>query len=480
MSKTLKEQTLTALFWNFMEKGGQQIFQFVFTFALLRLLTPKEFGLIAVLTVFMSVANIMQESGFASAIIRKKNADEVDYASVFYFNITISFLFYILFYISAPFIASFYEVPLLKELSRFLFLGFVFNSFSIIQIIHLTRQMNFKINARATLIAVAISGVCAVLMAYNGWGVWSLATQQVLFTFLKSLLLWLSVKWYPKASFSVSRIQSMFGYSSKLLINSLFNQISNNLYSMVIGKKFNLTDTGFYSQGNKLNYIPQSVIATTLQGVAFPLLNRFHDDLEYKKRIFRKILRIVSFLCFPVAIFIFVSAEPIVHVVLKGGEWLEVIPILRILAVGSSVIPMFYLLSSLLQSVGKSGLLLSVEFIRNVLSLITILFTVHLGLNAVVVGASSIMIIAFFISYHFAGKTIRYKISELLKDIVPYVFVAAISFLPTYFFSMFIVNRLSLLLLQAGCGAIVYFVILKILGSTVIDDTIEILKKKRK
>jgi len=146
MAKTVKEQALSAFFWNFMDKGGQQIFQFVFTFALLRLLVPEEFGLIAILSLFMAVANIMQESGFSSAIIRKKETDETDYASVFYFNIVVSVLFYILFYISAPYIAKFYDAPILKDLSRFLFLGFVFNSFAIVQYIHLMRRLDFKTN----------------------------------------------------------------------------------------------------------------------------------------------------------------------------------------------------------------------------------------------------------------------------------------------------------------------------------------------
>ena len=479
MAKTVKEQALSAFFWNFLDKGGQQIFQFVFTFMLLRLLVPQEFGLIAILSLFIAVANIMQESGFTSAVIRKKETDETDYSSVFYFNISVSLIFYVLFYFSAPYIAKFYDAPILKDLSRFLFLGFVFNSFGIVQNIHLVRKMDFKTNARSTLSAVVFSGVIAVVMAYRGFGVWSLATQQVLYTFLRTLFLWISVKWYPKKAFDFQRIKSMTGYSSKLLANGLFNQISNNLYSMVIGKKFNLTDTGYYSQANKLNFIPQSVIATTLQGVVFPLLNKFHDDLIYKKHIFRKILRIVSFLCFPIATFIIAAAEPIVYVVLKGGEWVGVIPIMRILAIGSSVIPMSYLLSALLQSVGKSGLLLSVEFVRNLLSLVVIIFTVHFGMQGVVIGASSVMIVSFLFSYYVAGKTINYNLYELLKDVLPYVFIASISFLPTFFFRLLIDNMLLLLLLQGVCGLVVYIVILKLLGSKIIDEAMTTLRKKK-
>lgn len=476
MAKTLKDQTVSALFWNFMDKGGQQIFQFAFIFVLARLLSPDEFGLIAVLTIFITVANILQESGFSSALIRKADVDETDYASIFYFNVFISIIIYILFFLFAPVIATFYNKPELQDLSRFLFLAFFFNALGVVQNVHLVREMNFRINTQVSLIAVLISGVVAIAMAYQGYGVWSLAVQQVVQAFLRSLLLWVFVRWYPKVPFSIKRIRSMFSYSSKLLLNSLFNQIIANIYPLVIGKRFSFSDVGFYSQARKLNEIPQSVIASTLQGVSFPLLNNF-TDIKRKKRAFRKIVRVVSFICFPISIFTIVAAEPIVLIILQE-KFRSVIPLLRILVIGGSVVPLFYLLSSLLQSLGKSGLLLSIEFIRNILSVLVILITVSFGVSAVVMGATFVFIISFIIGYYIAGKSIGYSIIEVFKDIYPYIVIAAISYLPVYFLSYILNSMILLVIFQSLIGTVVYLGLLKILGSKVMDDFIKIVRRQ--
>lgn len=476
MAKTLKDQTVSALFWNFMDKGGQQIFQFVFIFVLARLLSPDEFGLIAVLTIFTTIANILQESGFSSALIRKADVDETDYASIFYFNVSISVVIYILFFLFAPVIAHFYDKPELQSLSRFLFLAFFFNALGVVQNVHLIREMNFRVNTQVSLIAVIISGIVAIAMAYNGYGVWSLAVQQVIQAFLRSFLLWLFVRWYPKAPFSFARIRSMFPYSGKLLVNSLFNQIIANIYPLVIGKRFSFSEAGFYAQARKLNEIPQSVIASTLQGVAYPLLNKF-DDLKRKKRIFRKIVRVVSFVCFPIAVFTIIAAEPIVLIVLQE-KFRGVIPLLRILVIGGSVFPLLYILSSLLQSLGKSGLLLTIEFIRNVFSVLVILITVNYGVNAVVMGASFVLVVSFVIGYYMAGKCIDYTVFEVFKDIYPYIVIALISYVPVYFLSYIINSMLLLVIFQSLIGTVIYLALLKMFGSKVMEDFIRIVRRK--
>ena len=245
---------------------------------------------------------------------------------------------------------------------------------------------------------------------------------------------------------------------------------------MVIGKRFSFSEAGFYAQARKLNDIPQSVIASTLQGVTFPLLNNF-DDLKRKKRAFRKIVRVVSFICFPIAIFTVVSAEPIGLIVLQE-KFRGVIPLLRILVIGGAFVPLFYLLSSLLQSLGKSGLLLTIEFIRNVLSILVILVTVTYGVNAVVMGATIVFILSFIIGYYIAGKSIDYTIMEVVKDIYPYIIIALISYLPVYFFSYIINSMFLLVIFQALIGSVIYFALLKVLGSKVMDDFIRIVRRK--
>jgi len=478
MAKSLKEQTTSSLFWSFMDKGGQQLLQFVFLFILARLLDPKETGIIAVLAIFVAIANILQESGFSSALIRKKNADESDYSSIFYFNIAISLIIYFILFIAAPWIAVFYKQPVLTGLSRLLFLAFVFNAFGIIQNVQLVKKMDFKTNAKISLFSSLVSGITATLMAYLGYGVWSLAIQQVLQALLRSSLLWIFVKWLPKARFNIERLQSMYNYSFKLLLNALFNQIAGNITSIILGKKFEMSDAGNYSYANKFGNIPQSVIATSLSSVAFPLLSNLGDDIERKRRIFRKIVRIVSFVCFPLAAFTFVAADSIVLVLLRE-KWIGVIPMLRILAVGSSVLPLLYLLTSLLQSLGKSGLLLTMEFTRNLITIVVIIIASRYGINHMIWGMSIMAVITFLSEYYVAGKKIDYKMMHILKDVCPYVFLAIISFGPLYFLSYYINNNLIMLILQAVIGAAIYFILLKLSGSKVMEDFLSVVQRKK-
>lgn len=478
MAKTLKEQTVSALFWSFMEKGGQQIFQFVFAIVLARLLSPGELGLLGALAIFIAVANILQESGFSSALIRKQEVSEKDYSTVFYFNISISIVCYIILFFFAPYIADFYKQPILSDLSRFLFLSFVFNGFSVVQYVHLVRQMAFRKNTRISLASTLISGGVAVIMAYYGYGVWSLAAQQVLQTLLRSVFLWISIRWTPSASFCFDGLKSMTGYSSKLLLNSLFNQVAVNISSIVIGKKFSMSDLGNYNQATKLGNLPQGMIASSLQSVAFPLLSKLGDDIDAKRKVFRKIVRVVCFLCFPIAVFTIISAESIVLVAFKE-KWIGVVPILRLLVIGSSVLPLFYLLSSLLQSVGKSGMLLSVELFRNIFTLLVIIYTVRFGVNGVVFGTSCIAILSFLVAYYIAGRCIKYSMWEVMKDILPYGFIAIITFCPTYFLGSVISNNLILLLTQLIVGGCAYLIILKLLGSKVLDEMMQIARRKK-
>lgn len=478
MPKNLKEQTVSALFWNLLDKGGQQFFQIIFMLVLARLLSPHELGLIALLTVFISIANILQESGFSSALIRNHQATEADYSSTFYFNIAISILIYLLLFVASPSIASYYDEPILKNLSRVLFLVFIFNAFSIVQNVQLIKRMDFKTNAKITFVAVILSGIVAITMAYRGFGVWSLAMQQVVQALTRSILLWLFVRWHPLEPFRLNNLKQMSHYSFKLLLNSLFNQIAGNITAIVIGKKFSVNDAGLYSQGSKFAVIPQSVIATTLSGVAFPLLTKFGEDTETKHKVFRKIVHVICFVSFPLAAYTILAADSIVLVLLKE-KWAGSIPILRYVAIGSSVLPLLYVITSLLQSLGKSGLLLSLEFARNVATILTIILTSRHGINSMVLGVSLIAILTFFCEYYITGKYIGYTFRQILKDVLPYAFISAISFFPLYVFNLWTDKHLILLLAQGIIGCGIYLVLLKILGSKVIDDFIELLGKRR-
>lgn len=477
MAEPLKKTTGKALFWSFTDKGGQQVIQLVFGYILARLLSQDEFGLVAVLAVFTAVANILQESGFSSALIRKKDPEAEDFASVFYFNISISILIYIVLFLCAPLIADFYDKPLLTNLSRVIFLAFVFNAFGIIQNVNLMRKMDYKTNTRITLIAFLISGIIAISMAYCGFGVWSLVIQLVSQSFFRSLLLWIFVRWKPSAKFSAPHFKSMAPYSVKLLLSGVLNQVCGNIYAIILGKS-SMGLAGTFSQANKLNGIPQSVISDGIKSVAFPVLTKI-DEEERLKRAFRKIVRITAFICFPTGLLLIVLAKPIV-VILLSAKWIDVVPILQILAVGGAFYPLLSLTTSLLQKVGKTGLIFKIELARNILSLLLLIVTIQYGVHGLAAGISATIVISFVGAMYVAGREVLYSMKELFRDVMPYLGIAIIAFIPVFFIGKLGIDNIYIsgaIGLVVGCG--LYLIIVKLLGSAIIKDAIEFIKDIR-
>lgn len=481
MADSLKRKTGFALLWSLIDKGGQQVIQFAIFYVLARLVSKEDIGVVGLLAVFTIIANILQESGFSAALIRKKVVTPQEYASVFYFNISVSIVIYVAFFMAAPFISRFYDVPVLTDLSRFIFLAFVFNAFGIIQNVNLIKQLDFKTNTRITLIAGFVGGVVAISMAYMGFGIWSLAVQQVVQAFLRSVLLWIFVKWRPEGGYVHSHILSMSSFSLKILLATLLNQICSNIFPLIIGKKFSFQQVAAYGQGTKLTNIPQSIISDGIRGVAFPLLSNIdHEEISKAKKVFRKVMRIMAFISFPVAMLLIVMAEPIVGFYLPK-QWGDVTPILQILAVGGAFYPLYSLISSLLQYKGKSGLMLRLEIFRNILLLLSILISISFGVLGLVAGISMVGIIAFFVGIFIAGKTIEYHLSEVMMDVAPYLTIAAFTILPFLSLSRLgIHDQFLLFVLPLVGGSCLYLIVVKVLGSVVLKDSIDFIKQSFK
>lgn len=476
MSQPLKKQAGHALFWSFLDKGGQQVIQLAFWLVLARLLSKEDFGVISVLTIFTVVASLLQESGFTSALLRKKVVSEQEYCSVFYFNISISICVYLLLFACAPLISSFYDKPILTDVSRFLFLAFVFNGFGIIQNVHLIRDMRFKENASISLFAGIVSGVVAITLAFNGFGVWALAIQAVSVQFIRTILLWIFIKWRPREKFYSSHIKSMASFSSKLLLTGLLSQVCSRIYNNIIAKHFSMAEAGVYDQGYKLNGIPQSIIGEGIKSVAFPVLTKIDDD-AHKIKAFRKIIRIAAFISFPVALIIITSAYPLIRIGLTE-KWIEAAPILQILAIGGAFYPMYSLTSTILQQKGKSGQLMMIETVRNVILIVSIFICIPFGVIGLVWGIAAVNIIAFVLGYKLIERTTSYQLKEVLTDIFPYMMIALVSYVPIYFVNMLTDNSYILLSVQLIVGSGIYLLITKLLGSKVLEDCINMIRRK--
>ena len=501
MSESLKKKTGTALIWSFIDKGGQQVIQVLAVYILARILLPEDFGVVAYLALFSAIANMLQESGFSSALIRKQNVSEAEYNTVFYFNVSISFVVYILFYFGVPWgINTFAKAPdpILTDLSRFIFISFIFNAFAIVQNIHLQKKLAFRKNTQITVIAGCIAAAVAIYMAKMGYGAWSLAAQLVMQSFVRTVLLWVFIKWKPALQFSWTHLKSMLPYSSKLLFSGILGQVSTNIFSLIIGDRFSIHQAGIYSKANQFNMIPQSVITDGIKSVAYPILSTVEEE-ERQVRVFRKIIRITAFIAFPVAAMMIVMAKPIILILLTH-KFAESIPILQILSIGGVAYPFFVLVGVLMQRLGKSGQLMKVETTKNALLLLSALVSVRFGVLGIVWGITIVQFLSFFWGYYTVEKQFPYKLKEVLSDIVPYIAISIVAFVPVYFLERVIVfdpvhlftitipsvlslpvnvtSYMVLLVVQSISGIGLYLLITKMLGSKILDDCIGFFKGK--
>lgn len=475
MDDSLKKKTGIALFWSFLDKGGQQVIQILILYIMVRLVNSDEFGAIAILSIFTVIANLLQDAGFSSALIRKKEVSQSEYSSVFYFNISASIIIYFIFFFSAPILNEIYKNDSLTALSRFIFLAFVFNAFGAIQYVHLVRSMDFKKNTIINVIASIISGIVAISMALQGIGAWSLAVQIVLQMFIRIILLWFVIRWLPSLKFSGSHLRAMAPYSLKLTATAILNQICDNIYSNIIGK-YSLGQAGLYSQGKKFNTISQSIITEGIKSAAFPMLTKVNDDRARQKRAFQKVVSITAFISFPASMLLIVLSSTIVDIVLSD-KWVAAVPFLQVVAVGSIFYPLRALISPLLQAVGKPGLIFKLDLAHNLLILLSIPLSIHWGIMGLLWGLCIVNILFFTVEMSIACKQINYSMKEIFKDVVPYLLAAIISFLPTLFFQNWINTHLyALSAIQVIIGGSLYLLLIKISGSVIIKDFVSLLK----
>ena len=286
MVDSLKKQAVKGVVWSAVERFSVQGIQFVLSIVIARLVAPSEYGLIAMLGIFMAIAQTFIDSGFSNALVQKKDRTEVDFSTVFYFNIVVALLVYLILYFSAPYIALFYKEPLLDIITKWVGVNIIISAFSIVQRAKLTIQLDFKTQAKASLISVVASGVLGIFFAYYGYGVWALVTQALLNNLLDTLLLWLFAHWMPKWKFSYQSFKQLFSFGSKLLLSGLLHSVYLNLYTLVIGRKYSATDVGYYNRSYSIAQYPSVNIVMIISRAIYPLQCEMQDDDERLTRSF--------------------------------------------------------------------------------------------------------------------------------------------------------------------------------------------------
>lgn len=477
MSESLKNKTVKGVVWSTLERFSVAGVNFIFGLVLARLLMPSDYGAIAMLAIFMAIAQTFIDSGFSNALIRKPERSETDNATAFYFNIGIGLVAYFLLYLAAPYIAKFYNTPILTPLTRIMGLNLLLNSLCVVQQALLTARIDFKTQAKISLSAAIISGLVGIGFAYVGYGVWALAIQSVLASVIRTILLWILAKWRPKAKFSKQSFRSLFGYGSKLLASGLLDTIYNNLYTIVIGKRFAAATLGVYSRADQWANFLAINITGILQRVTFPVLSTIQREDERLRINYRKFLRISAFAVFPLMVGLAAVADPLTRFILTD-KWAESIPLLRILCFALMLYPIHAINLNLLQVKGRSDLFLRLEIYKKILGVATLCVTIPMGITAMCVGRVFTSWVALAMNTHYTGKLIHLGFFQQMKDYIPTLLNSFVMGAIVYGVTLVISSSGLQLLAGVIVGATYYILSNYLLKTMEWNELISIVKRK--
>lgn len=450
-----KFKVLSSLLWKLLERVGVQGIQFIVMIVLARILLPDDFGLIVLVTVFISIAGILTQGGFNLALIQKKEVDDIDFSSVFYLNIFIASILYILLFFTAPYIASFFEQPQFKIILRILAITLLFNSFSAIQNAIISREFQFRKLFVSTLTASIISGIVGITMAYTNYGIWALVGFQLINQILVTIILWFTIKWRPKLLLSFNRIKSLFSFGWKLLVSSLIDAIDHNIRSLLIGKLFNPAILGFYNRGEQFPSLIVNNINGSIQAVMFPALSSHQDDRNRVKEMVRRSIVTSSFIIFPMMVGLAVIAEPLVKLLLTE-KWLPVVPFIQIFCAGYALWPIHTANLQAINALGRSDIFLKLEIIKKLLGVFVLLVSIPFGVYALAISTVVGGVIASFINAYPNSKLLNYSIREQWNDIFPSLLLSIIMGATIYMIHLLQMSPLLTILAQVFAGIVLY------------------------
>ena len=422
----LKEKTISGMMWGAVGKVGTLTINFLTNLVLARLLMPEDFGAIAMLAIFLAVSNIFIQGGLGAALIQKKNPDHLDYSTVFYWNLVVAAIFYLILYASAPFIADYYALPLVKPLLRVQSLVLLIQSFSIVQYTQLQKQMNFKALAIRNMAAALAGTLVAIPLALRGFGAWSLVASAILASIVNVLLLWKMSNWRPKLEFSFTSLKTLFGFGGLMLLSSLTETLYTNLQGLIIGKRFSAGDLGYFSQAKKLEEIPVTGLSSIVNDVTFPAFSSLQDDQDRLLAGMRKSTKALTFLNFPMMILLMIVAQPLICL-LYGSKWEPSAPYFQILCISGLIYAVNTLNTNVIKSLGKGQIYFFVQITKRVLGIALILFGVRFGIYGLLWAVTIVAYISFVINALVNKKLIDYGLFRQVVDITPNLLVAALA-----------------------------------------------------
>ena len=416
MSESLRRQTLRGALWAFLERIGTQFVHFLVTIILARLFMPSDYGAIGMLTVFLSVSQLFIDCGFGSALIRKESRTEEDFSTVFWYNLAIATVCYAVLFVTAPFIASFYKMPILSNILRVLGLNLIINALYTVQITRLTSLVKFDFQAKIAVASCVVSGAIGIGLAYGGVGVWALVGQSMSAALFSAIIFWLFSGWSPQFLFSGKAFRDLFGFGSKIMVAGALHTIYTNISPLIIGRKYSAFDLGYYSRGESLAALPGGVLQSTLGRVIFPVLSSIQNDEMRLRTAYRKYLQIVAAIVAPAMLLLAACAEPIVTVLI-GEKWLPCVPYLQILAIGWVCEPILVVNLNILYVKGRSDIVLKLEAIKKLIAIGIVIVSVQFGVLWLCVGRMLYAYIALLLNIYFCGPFIGMGFCKQVKEV---------------------------------------------------------------
>ena len=420
---SLKQKTLNGLSWSFVDNFANQGISFLVIVVLSNLIDPAEFGVLGMITFFMAISITFIDSGFGSALIRKKDCTSSDYSTVFYFNMAIAVCLYALLFISSPYIAVFFNEPRLASILRVAGLVLIFNGASTIQLTLLAKNIDFKTKAKISASADILAGIIAIIMAYKGFGVWSLVWRSVLGPMFTAFFVWISGKWRPSLVFSVKSFKELFGFSYKLLLSTLLDTIFKYIYYPIIGKFFSPTTLGYFTQAERYSNLFSSTLTTNIQRVSYPALASIQDDPVKLKSAYRKLIKSTMIITFSLMLGLAAVVKPL-FLILIGEKWLPAVPYLQLMCLSAMFYPLHAINLNAIIVKGRSDLFLKLEIIKKTITVPLVIVGIYWGVEALLIGGIVISVFSYFLNSYYSGRLINYSSWAQLADILPLLLVA--------------------------------------------------------
>lgn len=477
MSESLKEKTATGLLWGALNSGTTQVLNLVFGIVLGRLLTPADYGIVGVLTIFTAIAGDLQSSGFTQGLVNLKQPTRNDYNSVFWFNVLVSLTIYLILFACSPLIALYFHEPRLTWLSRFVFLSFVIASLGITSNAYMIKKMMNRELAVCAIIALVGSGLVGITLALNGYAYWSLAWQQVAYISILNLCRFYYTPHLASLRIDFGPVRRMFSFAVKILVTKIINTVSSNILTFIFGRLYPMHAVGNFSQAFKWDTMANSLVANTVGQIAQPVMVSIVDERDRQRLVFRKMMRFTAFLAFPAMLGLALVAHELILLTV-GPKWEGCVPLLQILCVSGAFFPFYTLYQNLAISNGRSDMYMWCNVLQIVLQIVLIVALHSFGM-VVMVGAYSAFLILWLVVWHgIAHRLTGVTFGETFMDIMPFCLAAALTMVVTYWLTSFLVSNILLLIARIVVATVIYFVMMKLAHAAILDECLAFAKSK--